>query len=841
MAVTLAQLGVHLRITSDAETAPTGAIAVVLGRVLATSNAMVDAYAPDAPDAIADEAVVRLAGYLYDSDPSGNSPGGPAAMRASGAASLLAPYRVRRGGLIGAEQASSAPTPSTGGPGVDQTARDAIAAEMMAREAADTRIETKADNALNRLMPPSNNEADAATATTIRGWTAALIRRVVEAIVPSWARADDPPEVGSVASGSITGAKLAPDVAELLLPDFSGVDDGNVVGLESGAPAWIASGGAGLTDEQTAALEALAADPTDHTFANKSGTQGSMTTTTESFDLGVGRYLLDFMGQASRGSGPTVEVVDGSTVLASFGELTNRLRHVTRFLDVETALTGLKLRYTWRNNNTTTVSGAVLTVYPLTRTGDGTDQTARAAAASNTRLIRRLQDLTTDLHAGPLSTGWEAVNNDGSQGGVAATNDGTLTGLRAVSAWTPSANRSDANDELAIRVPAGADPRLYRITLTGTGGQAYTFTLNQRGLAGQSADEQWDLYWGGQLGEDVASASMQVTGSLAHLGETRFDGILGDGADGIRASLADVQNRSRDLHLDGAHRLVTNADAAVAGIAAVGILRSQLLAIQDGGTPLDVQGVTFAASIANPDFDAETPTQVTRPVIRLKATENRGDWRLRFVAREHPVDLLAGGWVPITVSNGTEGFDYYISGHASGAVSLLKNTEVTTFHGTLAGGIVKLLNLAAETVARLLPTGGGDGKFLGHADGSPAWVDAPSGGGGTAAAELAQKSSQNGSEVVFTSQQATDIVTGLGNYSTIMIQYSDSSVSEHHVYMNTEWLSGAGGRTVRVAGLQIGNTGVGAVTMATNSSKTTVTVTFPNSGSDFRVSVWGVA
>ena len=98
---TLAQLAGDLRI-GDGETAPTGAVAVLLGRISATATAMVLAYAPAAPDALHDEAFVRLAAWLYDADPSGAAPGGPAALRSSGAASLLNPYKVRRGGLIGA-------------------------------------------------------------------------------------------------------------------------------------------------------------------------------------------------------------------------------------------------------------------------------------------------------------------------------------------------------------------------------------------------------------------------------------------------------------------------------------------------------------------------------------------------------------------------------------------------------------------------------------------------------------------------------------------------------------------------------------------------------------------
>lgn len=96
---TLAQLGADLRI-GDGVTAPDGPEGVILERIAATASAMVLKHAPDAPDAIHNEAYVRLAGWLYDADPSGANPGGSTALRASGAAAILGPYRVRRGGLI---------------------------------------------------------------------------------------------------------------------------------------------------------------------------------------------------------------------------------------------------------------------------------------------------------------------------------------------------------------------------------------------------------------------------------------------------------------------------------------------------------------------------------------------------------------------------------------------------------------------------------------------------------------------------------------------------------------------------------------------------------------------
>ena len=97
---TLVQLAADLRI-GDGDAEPTGPALVLLTRIAATATAMVTKYAPNAPDAIHNEAFVRLAGWLFDADPSGANPGGPVAMRASGAASLLSPYKVRRAGLIG--------------------------------------------------------------------------------------------------------------------------------------------------------------------------------------------------------------------------------------------------------------------------------------------------------------------------------------------------------------------------------------------------------------------------------------------------------------------------------------------------------------------------------------------------------------------------------------------------------------------------------------------------------------------------------------------------------------------------------------------------------------------
>lgn len=77
--------------------------------------ALVENYAPGAPQAVKDEAVIRFAGYLAQSDfgAIASEQGGPAplqfeyvtnhanAFRNSGAAMLLTRWRVRRAGAIG--------------------------------------------------------------------------------------------------------------------------------------------------------------------------------------------------------------------------------------------------------------------------------------------------------------------------------------------------------------------------------------------------------------------------------------------------------------------------------------------------------------------------------------------------------------------------------------------------------------------------------------------------------------------------------------------------------------------------------------------------------------------
>ena len=72
--------------------------------------AIVVEYAPLAPDAVHDAALIRLLGWLWEADPNDSRVG--RALNVSGAAPLLGQWRQHRAGIIGAAEAAPAPAPS---------------------------------------------------------------------------------------------------------------------------------------------------------------------------------------------------------------------------------------------------------------------------------------------------------------------------------------------------------------------------------------------------------------------------------------------------------------------------------------------------------------------------------------------------------------------------------------------------------------------------------------------------------------------------------------------------------------------------------------------------------
>ena len=100
--ITVSALATALRVNSTEAT-----------RLLAVSTALIDRYAPDAPEAIANEAVIRCSGWLDEqphaavrSETIGDistayAPNMQSALRHSGAMALLSPWKIRRAGAIG--------------------------------------------------------------------------------------------------------------------------------------------------------------------------------------------------------------------------------------------------------------------------------------------------------------------------------------------------------------------------------------------------------------------------------------------------------------------------------------------------------------------------------------------------------------------------------------------------------------------------------------------------------------------------------------------------------------------------------------------------------------------
>ena len=97
MAVTLTvdALMAALRLTDTAEERAEATVK------LASATATVERRAPDAPDAIQNEAAIRVAGYLYDMPTAGMAERYGNPFRSSGAASLLFPWVIHRGGSTG--------------------------------------------------------------------------------------------------------------------------------------------------------------------------------------------------------------------------------------------------------------------------------------------------------------------------------------------------------------------------------------------------------------------------------------------------------------------------------------------------------------------------------------------------------------------------------------------------------------------------------------------------------------------------------------------------------------------------------------------------------------------
>ena len=110
--ITVAGLVAALRLGDSAEEL------AEVARLLAYCTEVVTQHVKTAPDAVHDESVRRLAGYLYDQPEAARGDAYSNGLRNSGASRMLLPYRLHSGGLDDIAEAQAA-VGTTGNPVTD--------------------------------------------------------------------------------------------------------------------------------------------------------------------------------------------------------------------------------------------------------------------------------------------------------------------------------------------------------------------------------------------------------------------------------------------------------------------------------------------------------------------------------------------------------------------------------------------------------------------------------------------------------------------------------------------------------------------------------------------------
>ena len=112
--LTVGQVAVAIRAATDPDMVPP-AIAAILDCLVPAGKALVEGYAPGAPDAVLDAALIRVVGWLFDADPAETRTRNP--MQVSGATAILSSWHIQRAGLVMGDTAPAVvvPTPPAGG------------------------------------------------------------------------------------------------------------------------------------------------------------------------------------------------------------------------------------------------------------------------------------------------------------------------------------------------------------------------------------------------------------------------------------------------------------------------------------------------------------------------------------------------------------------------------------------------------------------------------------------------------------------------------------------------------------------------------------------------------
>ena len=137
--------------------------------------------------------------------------------------------------------------------------------------------------------------------------------------------------------------------------------------------------------------------------------------------------------------------------------------------------------------------------------------------------VEALETKTTDLQAGPTSTGWSNAASD-SQGGIVSSNTEVSFDVLQLRAWVRSRS-TGIGSHLYVRIPINANAAQYRVQFRSSTGTLFEETLTNFALF--QSDSNWKYYYERHsVGTAVAALTLQVTGSAAHIGTSTFVGNL---------------------------------------------------------------------------------------------------------------------------------------------------------------------------------------------------------------------------------------------------------------------------------------------------------------------------
>ena len=139
--------------------------------------------------------------------------------------------------------------------------------------------------------------------------------------------------------------------------------------------------------------------------------------------------------------------------------------------------------------------------------------------------LAALEAAVYDLIGATPATGWADANSDTQGGIILSATELTLDAMKAATSYSRSPTIVD-DTYYGVRIPHGSNAAQARAVFTAGDSLVYRQQTNTISFLG--SDDDWDYYAhnGTQIGDNVASIVLQVTGSAAHVGTSTYLGNL---------------------------------------------------------------------------------------------------------------------------------------------------------------------------------------------------------------------------------------------------------------------------------------------------------------------------